>query len=108
MERLRGWVDRVRAAFAAPAKKPSGWLVGDEPAPTQKPTAAENLFSGFKAFWVNQRRRVLRLLAALVALTDLILGAFLYSNIWYLNLLLYAYLVPSFIITIHYMRLTRK
>ena len=110
MERLRGWADRVRALFTPPEREVKSWIVDESPPPRVE-EAESSLWvyvEGFKAFWVDQRRRVLRLLAGLVALTDLILGAVLYSNIWYLNLMLYAYLVPSFIIAIHYVRLTRK
>ena len=110
MESLRRAWGRLRGFFSPPKREVQSWVVDDSPPPRVE--AAESSLwvyvEGFKAFWLNQRRRVLRLLAAIVALTDIILGAVLYSNIWYLNLMLYAYLVPSFIITIHYVRLTRN
>ena len=108
-ERLRGWVERVRALFAPPERKPVGWLVGDEPAPTPKtPNTFADFLSDFKAFWVRARTRLFRVAAGLLALVDLGLGILLYSNVWYLNLMLYAVIVPHILILIHYLRLTRS
>lgn len=62
----------------------------------------------FKALWLRVRTRVFRVCAALLAIIDILLGMVLFSNVWYLNLILYAYLVPSFLILIHYLRLTKN
>lgn len=109
MESVRRVWDRVRVFFSKPKREVRSWIVDDHP---QAVAEAEHVslwgyVDGFKAFWMRVRNRVFRVLAALLALVDIILGAILYSNVWYMNLILYAYLVPSFLILIHYMRLTR-
>ena len=108
--RLREAYLRLKS-YIVPAREEVHWVVGEEaieekPRSDVKPLAS--YFSDFATFWASVRRRFFRILAALVAVADLALGILLLSNVWYYNLILYAYLVPSFIITVHYLRLTRN
>lgn len=110
MQRIRGWVERVRAFFSPPKKRPVAWIVGEEAAP-EEPTPLKpvrEVFVGFAAFWGRVRTRVFRGFAWLLVAVCVALGVVLYSNVWYLNLIIYAILVPNFLILIHYLRLTRN
>lgn len=65
------------------------------------------LWGRFVGFWARVRTRVFRVLAGFLAVVDLGLAVLLYSNVWYMNLILWAVTVPQFLILIHYLRLTR-
>ena len=118
MEKIRDHVVTIFARFKAflrrwvgpPAKKEiRSWVVDDSPAPTMKETGGSlwELWGRFAGFWGRVRTRVFRAAAGILALVCVALGVLFYSNIWYLNLILYAFLVPNTLILLHYLRLTR-
>lgn len=109
MQRLRGWAERVRAFLVPPTRKQVSWVVGEESAPEPlKSRPVREALVGFIGFWTRVRTRVFRVFAGLLAVVDVALGVLLFSNVWYLNLFLYAFLVPNFLIMVHYLRLTRN
>jgi len=119
MEKIRDHVVTIFARFKAflrrwvgpPAKKEiRSWVVDDSPAPTMKETGGSlwELWGRFAGFWARVRARVFRAFAAALTLVWLAAGVLLYSNIWYLNLMLYVILIPNILILLHYLRLTRK
>ena len=105
MSRFReAWL-RLKELVKPSQREPRSWLKTGQP---PQPQVDSTLFEDFKAWWLRARTRVFRLVAGLLALVDVAMGALLFSNVWYMNLILYAYLVPSFLILLHYLRLTRN
>ena len=104
MSRLReAWL-RFKELVKPPQREPRSWLKTGQ---LTQPQSDSTLFEDFKSWWLRARTRVFRIVAGLLALVDVIMGTLLFSNVWYMNLILYAYLVPSFLILLHYLRLTR-
>ncbi len=109
MGRLRALFDRLHGFFTPPKRRPPSWIVGEEAAPEAAPQRSiREVLIGFIGFWGRVRTRVFRWAAGLLVLVCLALGVALYSNVWYLNLVLYTILVPNILILIHYLRLTRR
>ena len=109
MQRLKAWGKPIRAFLAPPPRKQVSWVVGEESAPEPaKSRPMREALVGFIGFWARVRTRVFRVFAGLLAIVDVALGVLLFSNVWYLNLFLYAFLVPNFLIMVHYLRLTRN
>lgn len=106
--RLRGFLKRW---VGPPSRREiRSWLVDDAPAPMEEETDSHlwELWGRFAGFWGRIRRRVFRTFAGLLALVCVAAGVLLYSNVWYMNLILYGILAPNFIILLHYLALTRK
>ncbi len=111
VERLRGLWGRVRGWFGPPSgEEIRGWLVDDAPpiTPERRSIPLRDYVDRFLGFWGRIRTRLFRVFAALLAVLCVAAGVLLYSNIWYMNLLLYGIIVPNFLILIHYMRLTKN
>ena len=97
MERVRDSLRRLRER-----RKPR-WTVGEEDV---KQPPLRSVSAVLLGWWVHIRGIFFRVLATLTAVIDLLAVALLWSNVWYMNLLVCAYAVPNFLIMIHYLRLT--
>lgn len=95
--------------FRPPPKRViRSWIVDEaEPIPIEEGGKLWVVWAGFAGFWGRVRTRVFRAFAGLLAIVNLGLAVLLYSNVWYMNLILYAILIPNFLILIHYLRLTK-
>lgn len=104
------YLDALKRLLSPPPKRViKSWIVdGNEPAAADEGGAAWRTWASFAGFWRRVRTRVFRAFAGLLAIVSLGLAVLLYSNIWYMNLILYAILVPNFLILIHYLRLTKN
>ena len=100
--------DTLKRLFAAPRKREIKSWYASENVPVEKPSGAWALWGSFVGFWMRVRTRFFRICAGLLALVDLGLAVVLYSNVWYMNLILWAVTIPQFLILIHYLRLTRS
>lgn len=79
------------------------WISGEPNLQPEKPAPPPILDAARVA-----RSRVLRVMAAALLLTDIGFAVMLYSDVWYLNLILYAYLVPNMLVLLHYIGVTRN
>lgn len=96
--------DKIRQLFQPSKRKIKSWYANENTEPLA-PTSGVN---GFVEWWKSVRNRIFRVAARVLVLVDIFMAILLYSNVWYMNLILYAYLVPSFLILLHYLRLTRN
>jgi hypothetical protein len=99
---LREWLEELKERLKKAEEEPS-W---EEPVAEEKPASTpigERLSRVFSWRW-----RVFSALAKVNVVLNIALVILLYSNTWYLNVLLFLFLAPNTVMLLHYLRLLGK
>ena len=101
LESLREWFERMREKIWEAREEKPEW---EEPEEKPASTPIGERFSGVFSW----RWRVFSALAKVNVVFNIALVILLYSNTWYLNVLLFLFLAPNTVMLLHYLRLLGK